>query len=731
MHDDDTRPTADELRNLESETLDPQLVLDRRKFLGLTGGGIIVFVALGHLSKADAQEGRGRAYPTDFNAYLRIGEDGRVTVFSGKIEMGQGVMTSLAQMAAEELGVPLDAIDMVMGDTDTCPWDMGTWGSQSTRNFGPALRAAAAEARAVLVALAAERLTAPGAELQVEAGTVFVARDRSRRATFAELAGGRRIERTLGEAAVLKAVREFSVMGTSPVRLDGVEKVTGRAQFAGDIRLPGMLHARILRPPAHDSVLTRVDTSKAAAVAGTTVVNQDGLVAVLHAGPEAAERALALVQAGFDTPASTLDTETIFDHLLRQEAEGRVADERGSLDAGRAASTTTFAETYLDGYVAHAPMEPHTALAAVENGKLTVWASTQSPFGDRDRIARALGLAPENVRVITPFVGGGFGGKASNPQAIEAARLATITGKPVQVAWTRAEEFFFDSFRPAAIVKVASGVDATGRIQFWDYHSYYAGSRGGEQMYDVANNRLTFYGGQWGSAAQPFTTGAWRAPGANTNVFAKESQIDIMAARAGIDPLEFRLRHATDPRLRRVLETAAKGFGWTPAKAPSGRGHGIACGFDAGAYVAHVAAVEVDRASGHVRVRRVVCAQDMGVVVNPTGARMQMEGCITMGLGYALSEDVRFKGRAVLDRNFDTYEIPRFSWLPEIETILVENDALTSQGGGEPAIVCMGAVVANAIFDAVGARLFQLPMTPSRVQAALRRASSSEGRVGD
>jgi isoquinoline 1-oxidoreductase len=673
---------------------------------------------------AEPQEGSVAGYPTDVNAYIKVGEDGRITVFSGKIEMGQGVETSMAQMIAEDLGTPLDQIDMIMGDTDTCPYDQGTWGSMTTRFFGPALRAAAANAKAMLVELAAERLAVPGSDLRVEEGTVVVTGDPSRRVTFAQLVGGRRLERTLSEAAVQKAVADFQVMGTSPRRLDARAKVTGEALYAGDIRLPGMLYARILRPPAHDSALTDVETSKAAAVEGTTIVNQDGIVAVLHADPEMAERALGLVDAKYETPASDLTEENIFEHLLAGNPQGRTADQRGSLEVGRHAAETTVEMTYVDGYKAHAPMEPHTALARYEDGRITIWGSTQSPFGDRNRVATALGLPRDQVRVITPYVGGGFGGKGTNLAAIEAARLARITGKPVMVAWTRAEEFFLDTFRPAAIVKITSGLDASGRLCLWDYHSYYAGSRGAEQLYDIPNSQLTFYGAQWGSSDQPLATGPWRAPGANTNIFAKESQVDIMAARAGVDPIEFRLRHLSDSRLRRVIEAVAEAATWKAAASPSGRGLGVAIGTDAGACVAHIAEVNVDKATGAVRVTRVVCAQEMGVVVSPMGATMQMEGCITMGLGYALAEDIRFKGKAVLDRNFDTYEIPRLSWMPAIETVLVRNDALSPQGGGEPAIVCMGAAVANAVFDAVGARVRQLPVTPGRVLEAIGRAGS-------
>jgi CO/xanthine dehydrogenase Mo-binding subunit len=307
---------------------------------------------------------------------------------------------------------------------------------------------------------------------------------------------------------------------------------------------------------------------------------------------------------------------------------------------------------------------------------------------------------------------------------VEAARLSRIVGKPVQVAWTRAEEFFYDAFRPAAVVKIKSGIDHAGRIALWDYHVYCAGTRSAEQFYDVPNNLIRAYG-QWGrdtTQSHPFATGPWRAPGANINVFARESQIDIMAVKAEADPLEFRLNNTSDGRMRSVLQAAADRFRWKRAVGASGRGYGIGCGIDAGTYVAVFAEVEVDKASGSVKVKRIVCAQDMGQVINPDGAKMQMEGCISMGLGYALSETLRFKGGDVLDHNFDTYELPRFSGLPEIEALLVKNDELTPQGGGEPAIVPVGAAIANAICDATGARVFRMPMTPEQVKKAITKS---------
>jgi CO/xanthine dehydrogenase Mo-binding subunit len=697
--------------------------IDRREFIKLVGGGVVVLVASGP-SALLAQ--RRLLYPEDLNAYLRIGEDGRVTVFTGKIEMGQGVMTSQSQMVAEELRVALDRVEIVMGDTARCPWDMGTFGSLTTRMFGPYLRAAGAEARAVMLRLASEKLGVARAKLVVDDGVVSVAGRPAKKVTYGAPAAGRNILRAVDDKAVQRRPSEFTVMGTSPERFDATDKVTGKGQYAGDVRLPGMLFARILRPPAHGAKPTGVDTSRAAKMDGVTVVNQDGLVAVLHADPEAADRALAAVDATWDTPPAPFDTETVFAHLVKEAGNGEVTTSHGDVAAARAAAKQVFESTYHKGYVAHAPMEPHTAIAEVKGGKATVWASTQTPFATRDRLAAELGLSKDDVRVITPYVGGGFGGKSAGLQASEAAKLAKITGKPVQVRFSRAEEFFYDTFDPACVVTLASALDDAGTITLWDYTVIAAGARGTEVFYDVPNVSIRIAGG-WrgrGEELHLFGIGPWRAPGANMNVWAKESQVDIMAVAAGIDPVELRLRNMSDPRMRRVLAAAAKAYGWTPRKRPAGNGHGrgVACGIDSGTYVTLIADVTVDAATGAVHVDRAVAAQEMGVVVSPTGAKMQMEGCVTQGLGYALGEELRFEGGKILDHNFDTYHIPRFSWVPKIETVLVKNDEVAPQGGGEPPIVTVGGAVANAVFDATGVRLFRLPMTRERVRAALAKA---------
>jgi CO/xanthine dehydrogenase Mo-binding subunit len=701
--------------------------LERREFLKLAGGGLIVFFAVGDgLAAQEGQRGGG-GYPDDPNAYLKVGSDGRVTCFTGKIEMGQGIITSLAMMLADELDVSLASVDMVMGDTALCPYDGGTFGSRSTKYFGPPMRQAAAEARGVLVRLASARLGAAEEALATKDGVVFVANNPLKKVMYADLIGGKKIEIRLEKKPPIKHYSKHVVSGKPTTRTDARAKVTGEAKFSGDIRLPGMLYAAILRTPAHGAKLKSADTAAAEKVPGARVVRDGDLVAVLHEKPDIAAETLALVEAEFEPSDSKLDNATIFAHLKEVSARAETVVESGSLDEGAKLAAKIVERSYFAHYVAHAPSEPHTAVVSIEGDKAEVWASTQSPFRVQQDVAQTLGLAPANVHVRTPFVGCGFGGKNQGGQIVEAARLAKITGKPVQVFWTRKEEFFNDTFRPAAVYDVRSGLDADNRIVLWDFKNYQAGSRSSQPIYDIPHKRVLGYGGGFGGGSgtmpvHPLGTGAWRGPGSNTNIFATECHIDIMAETAGMDPLVFRLKNLADARMKKVVQAAADKFGRAFAKAPTGRGYGIAITDYLGTYVATMAEVAVDKANGDVRVLRVVCAQDTGEVINPEGTRMQIEGCITMGLGYALAEEIRFKDGRVLDENFDTYEIPRFSWLPKIEVVLVDNPEMAPQGCGEPAITVMGAVVGNAIYDAIGVRMRTLPMTPARIMEALAKS---------
>jgi isoquinoline 1-oxidoreductase len=362
-------------------------------------------------------------------------------------------------------------------------------------------------------------------------------------------------------------------------------------------------------------------------------------------------------------------------------------------------------------------------VAAIEKDGMKIWSSTQSPFRVRTSVTQAIGLPPEKVRVLPVHVGGGFGGKTTNLETVEAARLAKLTGRPVQVAMTRKEEFFYDAVRPAAVVKAASGLDKEGKITYWDFEIFLAGTRSSEPIYNIPHHRVYAKGGGFGQEPiHPFRTGAWRGPGSNTNVFAMESQTDIMAQAAGIDPLSFRLKNLTDERMLRVLNAAADKFGHSFKKGPSGEGVGITLTNYLNTYVATMAKIRVDKKSGHVRVERMVCAQDMGEIINPQGAKLQIEGGITMAISAALTEKLQFKGGAILTENFDSYEITRFSGAPQIDVVLIENNDLAPQGCGEPACTTVGAVLANAVYDAIGIRLYELPMTPQRIREAMMKS---------
>lgn len=693
--------------------------MKRRDFFKLLGGGIFIFFQpWDPLELFDFQTQQSRSLPTEFNAFLQISEDGMVNCFTGKIEMGQGAITSLAQIMADEIEVPFEMVKMVMGDTDLCPWDRGTNGSQTTRTFSPHMRVAAAEAKAVLMQLGSDYLHVPVSQLVVKDGIISDIKNNKSKVTYGELAKGKKIEKHLDGKPELKDYTKFKYVGKSYLHQDSRVKVTGEAKYSADIQLPGLLHARILRPPSHGAKLLTADVSEAEKIKGIRVVREGDFIAVLSDDRDKVDQAITKIKAVYSFDEINVDDKSIFDRILKADSVANVVSSNGDIETGRKISDSLTESEFHNSYVAHAAMEPHAATAIIEGDKITAWVSTQTPYRVQETIAREMNVPLEKVRIRTPFVGGGFGGKSAHAQASEAVKLAKITGKPVVVAWTRQEEFFYDTFRPAAVVKITSGMDRSGRITLWDYNTYYAGARGSDTIYDVPNAKRTDYGR---GSVHPFGTGAWRAPGNNTNTFARESQIDIMASKSGMDPLEFRLKNLKDEKMIAVLKAVADKFGYTPAKNPGSRGYGIACGTDAGTWVANMAEVKVDRNTGHVQVIRVACAQDMGLCVNPQGATIQMEGCITMGMGYALTEEIQFQGGDIKNRTFDTYEIPRFSWIPKIDTVILDRKDQPPQGGGEPAIIGMGAVIANAVFDATGARLYQLPMTPERILAALKK----------
>jgi CO/xanthine dehydrogenase Mo-binding subunit len=692
----------------------------RRTLLQGVAAGALTFFFTSPAGSAPIEPTRPGAYPEDFNAYLKISADGRVGCFVGKTELGQGAMTVLAMLVAEELELDPAQVDMLLGDTDLCPWDLPTGGSLTMWHTAPVLRGAAAEARAVLLGMASKALGAPAADLTLKDGAIWVKATPARRTTFGELVKGRKMERHLGKVKP-KPLSECTLIGRRVPRKDALAKVTGAAKYAGDLHFPGTLHACVLRPPAHGLNLATADTAAAERVPGVRIVRDGTFLAVLHPQPDTARKALALVKGTFGGAEPDVDDVRIYQYLVDKAAPGqRVMISRGDLAAGEKRAATVVEGEYRNAYESHATLEPHTSVAKWEEGRMTVWASTQSPFVLRETVAEALKLGQDKVRIVAQFVGGGFGGKLVAPGAVEAARIARqVPGVPIQLAWNREEDLFLDGYRPAAVVKIRSGLDAgRGAITFWD--NTVAGVSQGEAefAYDMPTNR---YRAPAVPDLHPLKIGAWRAPNAHTNAFARESQLDALAAKAGLDPVTLRRRLANDPRLLRLLDLAVGTFGWEPAPGPTGRGIGLACGAWRQALVVAVAQVAVDKATGKVRAERFLEAVDVGLVVNPDGARQQVEGAITMCVGQALSEEIHFKGGRILDKNFDTYLLPRFSAIPRIQVVFADNSGMATQGIGEPPVVPVAAALANAVFDATGARVTHVPFTPERVLEALSR----------
>jgi isoquinoline 1-oxidoreductase len=685
--------------------------MTRREFLGLAGG-LMILIALPREILAAAPVG---AEAGDINAWLLISPDNRVTVFAGKVEMGQGIRTSFAQMVAEELTVPFSSVEMIMGDTDRVPHDGGTYGSLSTRTVGRRLMAAAAKAREILTNMAAEKWGVKPEEVSVKDGRISLTADPSKVVTLGELTEGKRITQTLAGDPTLLPFSAHKVVGKPLPRVDGPAIVTGAEKFVGDLRVPGMLYGVLLYPPSFGARLVSMDARLAEKVPGVVaVVREDEFVGVVAERQDIAQRARGLIKATWQEGQHPAQA-TLYDDLRKTAwSDDTVADD-ASVPSALARASRTFSQTYRTSFLAHAPIEPHVALASVKPDDVTVWVSAQTPFPQRDGVARALGLEPSQVHVFVPRVGGGFGGKESANIAVAAARLSRAVKRPVLLSWSRAEELTWNYFKPAALIDVRCGTDGAGRIQAWDCDIYNCGARGAEPPYGFPKHIRTL------RCLSPLAQGAWRGLAGSANTFAIESHMDEMASALGIDPVEFRLRHLdNDLRLANTVKAVADRYGWKPRRAPSGQGVGFACAVDAGSRCAEIAEIDLDRSTGVVRVRRVVCAMESGLVINPNGIANQMEGGITMGLGMILREAVRYENGKILTDSFATYTIPTIEDTPVIETLLVDNPTHPPEGAGEPPIFPIAAAVANAVFDATGKRLRQIPLSPESVLAALR-----------
>jgi isoquinoline 1-oxidoreductase len=684
--------------------------LDRRDFLKGLGAGLLVALAP---AGAWAQEsGRGgwggHALPTDLNAWIHIGADGQVKVFTGKVEVGQNIRTSLAQAVAEELRVPFDAIVMVMGDTDLVPWDMGTFGSRTTPTMNPQLRNMAVAARQMLIEMAAAQWQVDAARLTAADGKVMEAQG-GRSIAYGQLTHGEKLVKVVEGDPPLTPATEWKIAGTPVPKASGRDFVTGKHKFPSDIARPGMMFGAVVRPSGFNAKLVSVDTSAAEKMAGVKVVREGDFIGVAAPDAYTAEKALKAIAAKWDVP-SQQGNDGLFAYLKshpeNERGAGRPQQQKGSMEEGLAGADVKLEESYTVQYIAHAPLEPRAAVAEWQDGKLTVWTGTQRPFGVQGELMQAFGLPAEKARVIQPDMGSGYGGKHSGEAAMEAARLAKAVGAPVKVVWTRQEEFTWAYLRPAGLIEIRAGARKDGTLTAWEQHNYNSGPSAIETPYEMANQLAEYH-----PALTPLRQGSYRALAATANNFARESHMDAVAHAVGMDPLEFRLKNLKNDRLRAVLTTAAEKFEWGKRKPVAGRGFGIACGTDKGGYLATCAEVEV-AADKTVRVVKLVEAWESGAVVNPDGLRNQQMGGAVQALGGALFEAILFGNGRIENAHFAEYRVPRFKDAPGIEVVLVDRKDLPSAGAGEIGLIGVAAAVGNAIFAATGVRVKTMPMAP-------------------
>jgi len=697
-----------------------QFELARRDFFKLLGAGIAVFaIAKDALALQETPPGprnfRSEELPKEIGAWVHVGEDGSVTAFAGKAEIGQNIRTSLAQTIADELRVPFESVRMLMADTAFTPFDAGTFGSRTTPTMTPQFRRVTAAARDLLLGVAAKEWNvAPEGLIAADAKVTDPVSGRS--LPYAELARGKTLARTLPAEDPITPAAQWTIAGKPIPKVNGRAFVTGRHQYTPDLRPDGLLYGKVLRPASFGATLTSVDDAAAKAMSGVVVVRDGDFVGVAAPSEREAQQALDALHAHWKE-VPQISNKELFSYLKQNAAgksEERFRKQKGSVEEGLAGAAHRLDAAYTVAFIAHAPLEPRAAVAQWTDGTLTVWTGTQRPFAVRDELAGVFHLPVSSVRVIVPDTGSAYGGKHTSDAALEAARLARAAARPVKLVWTREEEFTWAYFRPAGLIEIKSGIAADGTLTAWEFHNYNSGMSGIETPYAVANQRTQFH-----PVPLILRSGSYRGLAATANHFARETHMDALSQAAQMDPLEFRLKNASDPRLRAVLEAAAKSFGWDPKKkVPWGRGCGIACGYEKGSYVATCAEVAVDRASGAVRVVRVVEAFECGAIVNPDGLRNQVIGAVIQGLGGALFEAIEFENGRIKNPHFANYRVPRFRDVPEIEAVLLDRKDIPSAGAGETPIMVIAPAVGNAIFDATGVRLNGLPLVPNGLRSA-------------
>jgi CO/xanthine dehydrogenase Mo-binding subunit len=679
--------------------------LKRRAFVQILGAGLLIAVSAPAL--AQRRGGRGGGGARNIASRIHLGKDGTITVMAGKVEAGQGSRAELSQAAAEELRVPLDRIQLVLADTSLVPDDGMTAGSGSTPRTVPAVRQGAAAARGLLIDFACKRWNVDRNAVQVNNGKVSDAASQ-RTLTYADLAASEdavtAFQQPIPSEIALTSVKDWKVLGVAAPRPNGRDIVTGAHQYPSDIMRPGMLYGKVLRAPAYGAKLASVDLGPAKAMKDVVVVQDGQFVGVAAPTAFLAEQArAAIAKTAKWEPSSHPSSKDLFDYL-KQHAQGNAPANPFADELAKAKHVLR--QSYHVAYVQHAPLEPRAAVAEWTDGKLTVWTGTQNPFGYRSDLMRTFHLAEDRVRVVVPDLGGGFGGKHTGEAAEEAARLAQAAGKPVSLRWTRAEEFTWAYFRPAALIEVEASLDAKGALTSWHFTNINSGGSAIDTPYRSGNARCQFV-----RADAPLRQGSYRVLAATANNFARESFMDELAAAAGTDPLEFRLAHLENARLRAVLEAAAARFNWKEraGKKTPKTGVGLACGTEKGSYVA--ACVEVGIDQGRIVVRRVCQVFECGAILNPDNLLSQVQGAIIMGLGPALREEMRFENGEMLNASFRKYQVPRFEDVPELDIHLLNRPDLASAGAGETPIMVVAPAIANAVFHATGVPVRTMPIS--------------------
>jgi isoquinoline 1-oxidoreductase len=609
-------------------------------------------------------------------------------------------------------------IRLLMADSDLTPDDGRTAGSRTTPSTVPAVRQGTATARELLKGLAAQQWKVDSDTLTVENG-VITNRKTRRTISYADLAKSQKLAESFKQIVSsdidLTPVGQWQAMGTSVPRPNSRDIVTGAHKYPSDIVRPNMLYGKIMRPPAYRATLESIDLSKAKAMEDVVVVHEGQFVG--FAAPTSFQASEAMEAVAGTAKWKTVpqpSSKEIFSYLKEHARTGGRSRPRtrGSADEAFAKADKVLSETYNVAYIQHTPMEPRAAAAEWNNGKLTVWAGVDGPHQVKGELVRALGVSSEKVRVIVPDMGSGFGGKHSGEAAVEAARLAKSAGRPVSVRWTRAEEFTWAYFRPAAVIECKGGLDNSGSLIAWDFTNINAGGSAIDTPYNIANTKILSAGSD-----SPLRQGAYRCLAATANNFARESFMDELANAAGADPLAFRLAHLDNDRIRTVLEAAAKHFDWQNRikKVTPETGVGLACGTEKNSVVAACVEVGIDRKKGEIKVHEVCEAFECGPIQNPANLTSQVQGCIMMGLGGALREEMEFENGKILNATFARYLVPRFKDLPKINVHLINKTDIPSAGGGETPIIAISPAIGNAVFAATGIRLRSMPM-----QKALR-----------